>query len=89
MFSRRTDASKIALAALVAFCRGHGIGLIDCQQNTGHLASLGAREMPRTEFLAHVARSLVAEAPEDWTYDRSLWALLGIGPSDALEKGRA
>ncbi len=50
MFARRTDASKIALAALVCFCRSHGIDLIDCQQNTGHLASLGAREMPRAEF---------------------------------------
>jgi leucyl/phenylalanyl-tRNA--protein transferase len=45
MFSQATDASKIALAALVAFCRAHGIGLIDCQQNTEHLASLGAREI--------------------------------------------
>ena len=42
MFAHRTDASKIALAALVCFCRHHGIAMIDCQQNTGHLASLGA-----------------------------------------------
>ena len=34
MFARRTDASKIALAALVAFCRDHGIETIDCQQRT-------------------------------------------------------
>jgi prolyl oligopeptidase len=38
---------KIALAALVAACRARGVALIDCQQNTGHLASLGAREIPR------------------------------------------
>ena len=44
MFAWRTDASKIALAALVALCREHGIELIDCQQNTRHLASVGARE---------------------------------------------
>ena len=34
MFARRTDASKIALAALVAFCRAHAIETIDCQQKT-------------------------------------------------------
>jgi leucyl/phenylalanyl-tRNA---protein transferase len=58
MFSRRTDMSKIALAALVALCRAQGIALIDCQQNTSHLASLGAREMPRAEFCAHVRQAL-------------------------------
>ena len=47
MFAHRTDASKIALAALVAFCRAHGIPLIDCQQHTRHLASFGARTIPR------------------------------------------
>src|SRR5688572_19590849 len=41
MFSHRADASKIATAALVAFCRTHGVALIDCQQRTRHLASLG------------------------------------------------
>ena len=54
MFTRRPDASKIALAALVAFCRRHGIAMIDCQQKTSHLASLGAREMPRQRFVSHV-----------------------------------
>ncbi len=55
MFSRASDASKIALAALVAFCRAHGIALIDCQQNTRHLASLGAREIARADFERHLA----------------------------------
>jgi leucyl/phenylalanyl-tRNA--protein transferase len=36
MFTRVPDASKIALAGLVAFCRHHGIEVIDCQQNTQH-----------------------------------------------------
>ena len=51
MFSHATDSSKVALAALVAFCRVHGIELIDCQQRTEHLASLGAREIPRGDFV--------------------------------------
>lgn len=76
MFSLRADASKIALAALVAACRARGVALVDCQQHTGHLASLGACEMPRAEFLRQVA--LAREAPEvaDWTYDDSHWAAL-------------
>lgn len=50
MFSRETDASKVALAALVARLRESGCRVIDCQQATGHLASLGAREIPREGF---------------------------------------
>lgn len=76
MFSRRTDASKLALAALVAACRARGVALIDCQQNTGHLASLGAHEVPRTEFLAHVRVAVTAAGDGDWTYDEAAWALL-------------
>lgn len=58
MFAHRTDASKLALAALVAACRARGVPVIDCQQNTGHLASLGAREWPRERFLAHLESHL-------------------------------
>jgi leucyl/phenylalanyl-tRNA--protein transferase len=82
MFARRTDASKIALAALVAACRARGVALIDCQQNTAHLASFGAHEMPRREFLAHLSRSLGAVTPTDWTYDDSNWALLERPPGE-------
>jgi leucyl/phenylalanyl-tRNA--protein transferase len=76
MFAHRTDASKIALAALVAACRARGVALIDCQQNTRHLASLGAHEMPRDAFLAHVQQAVRLQPPADWTYDESAWALL-------------
>jgi leucyl/phenylalanyl-tRNA---protein transferase len=76
MFSHRTDASKIALAALVAFCRDNGIGLIDCQQRTEHLASFGAREIARAAFEAHVAAQVLAPPVADWTYDPRAWALL-------------
>jgi leucyl/phenylalanyl-tRNA--protein transferase len=51
MFSRRSDASKVALAHLAAQLRRWNFGMIDCQMNTPHLASLGAREIPRTEFV--------------------------------------
>jgi leucyl/phenylalanyl-tRNA--protein transferase len=80
MFARRTDASKIALAALVAFCRAQRIALIDCQQNTSHLASMGAREIPREAFERHLALTLGEPAVREWTYDRSHWAHLGLGP---------
>ena len=78
MFSHASDASKIALAALVAFCRTHGIALIDCQQNTEHLASLGAREISRDAFESHLSLTLGAEGPPRWTYDRAHWAQLGL-----------
>lgn len=72
MFAHATDASKIALAALVCLCRRHGVTLIDCQQNTRHLASLGAHEIPRAEFLAHVrmAKDLPALS---WNFDPVYW----------------
>jgi leucyl/phenylalanyl-tRNA--protein transferase len=54
MFSRKTDASKIALAHLAAQLKIWNFGMIDCQMNTPHLASLGAREIPRTEFIARL-----------------------------------
>ena len=56
MFARQTDASKVAFAHLVAQLRRWGFELIDCQMATAHLASLGAREIPRAQFNAYVAR---------------------------------
>jgi leucyl/phenylalanyl-tRNA--protein transferase len=79
MFSHRTDASKIALAALVCFCRAHRMSLIDCQQRTGHLASLGGRTVPRRKFEALLAPRLGEPAPTDWTYHPSLWRHLAVG----------
>jgi leucyl/phenylalanyl-tRNA---protein transferase len=72
MFSTRTDASKFALCALVAFCHQHGIGLIDCQQNTAHLASMGAAEMPRPAFLEHVKAAAARPSPR-WHFDAACW----------------
>ncbi|MBP5241639.1 MAG: hypothetical protein J6Z26_07005, partial [Bacteroidales bacterium] len=51
MFHTMTDASKVAFAALVDFCKSHGILLIDAQQETPHLASLGAMPIPRLLFI--------------------------------------
>lgn len=72
MFARQSDASKIALSALVALCRAHQFPMIDCQQNTAHLASLGAREMPRSEFLEQVTRNR-ARPPAMWRFDPLYW----------------
>jgi len=72
MFARQPDASKIALAALVGFCRHHGIQLIDCQQNTAHLASLGAAEVPREVFLQHIAPAQL-EPPVQWHFSPLYW----------------
>ncbi len=52
MFSREADASKAALAGLVARSAALGIELIDCQLPSAHLRSLGSRPIPRDEFLA-------------------------------------
>ncbi len=54
MFARVPDASKIALAYLVHFLRCEGVALIDCQQQTSHLATLGARPIRRADFLAQM-----------------------------------
>jgi len=72
MFARVTDASKIALAALVAFCRHHGIAMIDCQQNTRHLASLGAHEIPRIDFLRHIDAAQREPGPR-WRFEPLYW----------------
>jgi leucyl/phenylalanyl-tRNA--protein transferase len=65
MFARRTDASKCALATLVDLLQTHGFSVIDCQQATAHLASMGARQVPRDAFLSTVVR-LAAQPGPDW-----------------------
>jgi leucyl/phenylalanyl-tRNA--protein transferase len=67
MFSRATDASKVALLALVAALRARDMPLIDCQMHTPLLASLGAREIARRDFV-RALRPLVnyPDAPQTW-----------------------
>lgn len=72
MFSRQSDASKLALAALIAFCRTHAMPLIDCQQNTAHLTSLGGQLMPREAFCKHVRMALSHPAPR-WEFQPVYW----------------
>jgi leucyl/phenylalanyl-tRNA--protein transferase len=72
MFSHVPDASKIALAALVSFCLEHDIAMIDCQQNTAHLASLGAREVPRKVFLEHIGYAQL-EPSVKWCFSPLYW----------------
>lgn len=80
MFARRTDASKIALSALVCLCRHAGVALIDCQQNTPHLASLGAQEVARTRFLEHLQHAHT-EPDMDWNFHPRLWNELLCTPA--------
>lgn len=67
MFSLRRDASKIALAHLCSHLRQRGFGIIDCQMETRHLASLGARPIPRHDFVARLgALCPVGDPPGKW-----------------------
>jgi len=70
MCAHVADASKIALAALVAYLRQHRITMIDCQQRTAHLASLGAREITREAFVRHVRES-VDQPSVSWHFDKT------------------
>ncbi len=79
MFSRTRDASKIALAGLVAILRREQVPVIDCQQNTRHLASLGACEIPRAEFCDRMHDALARQAVPWGAYrDRRLNELLEL-----------
>jgi len=80
MFSKQSNASKIALAALVGFARAQGVALIDCQQKTSHLESLGACDMKRTDFLIHTT-SATAQPSLKWEFDPLYWLELQIEPT--------
>lgn len=73
MFTRVSNGSKVCLAALVQACRQAGVVLIDCQQETSHLASLGASPITRTEFEQHLKQTVDVgrihwpTSPFDWS----------------------
>jgi len=62
MFSHESDASKVSLAGLVSMLNRQGVPLIDCQQETDHLASMGARAIPRTEFALTLSQLIHSRA---------------------------
>lgn len=69
MFHYVTDASKIALVHLMRHLGQHGFGMMDCQMKTQHLASLGGREISRTEFSRRLAELVNSPpAPGTWIY---------------------
>jgi leucyl/phenylalanyl-tRNA--protein transferase len=69
MYTHTRDASKIAFAALVHLCTKQGIRLIDCKMHTSHLASLGAREIPRSEFSRRLVELINYARPAGlWTH---------------------
>jgi leucyl/phenylalanyl-tRNA--protein transferase len=68
MFSRETDASKIALVRLIDEARARGIVVIDCQIASPHLQSLGSRAIPRAEFIALLAQHCRPHQPGSWQH---------------------
>lgn len=72
MFARVTDGSKIALAYLVDFLRSEGVTMIDCQQETAHLASLGAAPISRAAFLTHLRGAISQPETRGWDQPPSL-----------------
>ncbi len=70
MFCRESDASKVALVRLAQQLQRWDFGLIDCQMETSHLASLGARTMPRAAFIARLAELVkLPHRPGPWNSD--------------------
>ncbi len=65
MFTRRPNASKCAFATLMHLLVQHGFPMVDCQQSTRHLGSLGGRDISRAEFLARI-QPLLRQPGPDW-----------------------
>jgi leucyl/phenylalanyl-tRNA--protein transferase len=74
MFTRATDASKIALVHLVKQLARWNFGMVDCQMQTAHLASFGAREIPRAEFTRSLQELVnYPQSPAEWRFDDDLF----------------
>ena len=73
MFSDVSNASKIALAHLARQLERWQFGMIDCQMNTPHLATLGAREIPRSEFIASLQELIHCAPITNWKFDPDLF----------------
>jgi leucyl/phenylalanyl-tRNA---protein transferase len=86
MFSREDDASKAAFIPLLWRLREEGFTLVDSQVYTGHLAGLGAREIPRLEYLRHLADCLAGRPGT--TTRKGDWSMLFAGFPDSSEYRR-
>ncbi len=73
MFSDVSNGSKIALAHLTRQLERWRYGMIDCQMNTPHLASLGAREIPRREFILRLQELIHCDPATHWQFDTDLF----------------
>jgi len=74
MFARVSNASKIAFAHLARQLHRRGFGMIDCQVHTAHLASLGARDITRTDFSHRLAEWATGPEPAgSWPFEDELW----------------
>ena len=74
MFALATDASKIALAHLVRQLERWNFGMVDCQMKTAHLASFGARELPRVEFMRKLQELVnYPSSSGEWRFDDDLF----------------
>ena len=70
MFTRASDASKVALVSLVRQLQTWGFRLMDCQQSSPHVTALGAKSIPRRDFLNHLTAALMlAERRGRWQFD--------------------
>jgi leucyl/phenylalanyl-tRNA--protein transferase len=73
MFTRRSNASKVAVSWLARQLDRWQFELIDCQMSTEHLASLGAREVPRADFLRRLERGIaLPPVPLPWVIEDDL-----------------
>jgi leucyl/phenylalanyl-tRNA--protein transferase len=89
MFTRVSDASKVALVWLARQLQHWGFGLIDCQMVTAHLERMGARSLPRTEFLRLLRRyGALPHRPGPWAFDLPREALTGTPASGATRPDR-
>ena len=73
MFSYANNASKVALAHLCRQLHRWQFGIIDCQMSTPHLASLGAHEMPREDFLAKLKELVNYDSRDHFEFDEDLF----------------
>lgn len=84
MFHTERDASKVAFARMVNFATMHGFRLIDAQQPTPHLATLGAKPMPREEFLSLLAAGNLDKSYRGRWHNNSVALLIGGNQGDRV-----